>query len=193
MFRSRVVDELKTGTSQTQAIGYIYFDYNDPNSFQLENIVRSLLKQLLFNLQIVPETIEGLYDGCLQKGEAAGFATLKEQLLSNLTKFRRALFLFDALDEVSTEYIRDIMALISDFRNAQVKVFCTSRINTSRVREELGGPTVTEIYAKDEDIAQYIRVRLDREYDYDEESKQQIVDALVKKAEGKYFLTQCHG
>jgi len=77
------------------------------------------------------------------------------------------------------------MALLSDFRYAGARIFCTSRINTARVRDDLGNPVVAEILANREDIIHYITTRLDREYDYDDESKQKIFDCLVEKVEGK--------
>ena len=53
------------------------------------------------------------------------------------------------------------------------------------MRTELGNPAVTEIRANEDDIVRYITGRLDREYDYDDESKQKIADCLVEKADGK--------
>jgi hypothetical protein len=169
----------------TQAIAYIYFDYNDPKSFQPENIIRSLLKQLLFNLSIIPDGVEEHYDVCSKKGRSADKITLKQQLILALSKFNRVFLLFDALDEVSSEYSKEVMSLLSDFRDAGPKIFCTGRINTARTREELGNPAVTEIRANEDDIVHYIIGRLDREYDYDDDSKQKIVDCLVQKADGK--------
>jgi hypothetical protein len=170
----------------TEAIAYIYFDYNDPKSFQPENIIRSLLKQLLFSWPIIPDGVEEHYDICSKKGKSADIMTLKQQFLFTLAKFGRVFLLFDALDEISSEYSKEVMSLISDLRNAGPKIFCTSRINTTRVRDELGYPAVTEIRANEDDIMHYITGRLDREYDYDDESKQKIVDCLVEKADGKY-------
>jgi len=135
-----VVDHLQFGASSTEAIGYIYFDYNDPKSFQTENLIRSLLKQLLFNLQSVPDGIENHHEECSKKGISADITILKQQLLLGLAKFDRTFFLFDALDEISLEYSKEVMSLISDLRNARARIFCTSRINTARVRDELGNP-----------------------------------------------------
>jgi hypothetical protein len=175
-----VVDEFTT-----EAMAYIYFDYNDPNSYQPQNIIRSLLKQLLFSLPTLPDGVEEYYEVCSKKGKSADITTLKHQLLSVIAKFDRVFLLFDALDEISSEHSKEVMSLIRDFRNTEKKVFCTSRINTARVRSELGNPTVIEIRANEDDIVRYITDRLDREYDYDDESKQKIMDCLVIKADGK--------
>jgi hypothetical protein len=183
--RSRVVDDLQSRPSSTESVGYIYFDYNDPKSFQPENIVRSLLKQLLFNLSTIPDVIETHHKDCSKKGKSVDIATLKQQLLLTIPTFDRVFLLFDALDEIPTEYSKEVMSLMSNFRNAGARLFCTSRINTARIRGELGSPAVTEIRANHDDIVDYITGRLDQEYDYDEESKQTILDCLVEKADGK--------
>jgi hypothetical protein len=164
---------------------YIYFDYNDPSSYEPENIIRSLLKQLLFSLPTLPDGVKEYYEGCSEKGKSADTTTLKQQLLAVIAKFDRVYLLFDALDEISSQHSKEVMSLIRDFCNTEKKVICTSRINTARVRSELGDPTVTEIRANEDDIARYISERLDREYDYDQDSKQQIMDCLVIKADGK--------
>jgi len=178
--------------SKNEAIGYIYFDYNDPKSFEPESILRNLLTQLLFHLQTVPDSIEALHDECRQKGKSPDMSDLKQHLTVTCAKFNGVFLLFDALDEISAENSKDVMLLLSDFRNAAgTRIFCTSRINTPRVRDELGNPAVYEILANQGDIVQYIGMRLDREYDYDDESKQMILNCLVARAEGKYFSDVC--
>jgi len=170
----------------SEAIGYIYFDYNDPKSFQPDNILRNLLKQLLFKLRTMPEAVEKLYDDFMQNGRSADTLAMKQQLALTLAKFDRVVLLFDALDEISVECYKDVIALLSDFRHAGSRIFCTSRINTARVRDELGNPAVAEILANQEDIIHYVTTRLDREYDDDDEIiKQKILDCVVEKAEGK--------
>jgi len=135
----------------------------------------------------MPESVEKLHDECKQKGRSPDSLAWKQQLTWTFAKFDRVFLLFDALDEISVECCKDseVMALLSDFRYAGARIFCTSRINTARVRDDLGNPVVAEILANREDIIHYITTRLDREYDYDDESKQKIFDCLVEKVEGK--------
>jgi len=133
----------------------------------------------------MPESVEKLHDECKQKGKTPDILAWKQQLMLTFAKFDRVFLLFDALDEISVECCKDVMGLLSDFRNARTRIFCTGRINTARIKNELGNPVVSEILANHEDIIHYITTRLDREYDYDDESKQKILDCLVEKAEGK--------
>jgi len=97
-------------------------------------------------------------------------------------------FLFDALDEVTTQHSKKVTAMLAELHLVGAKVFCTSRINTAKVREELGNPAVMEIVANSEDVINYLETRLGEEWIYDDENKQKIVNCLVKKAMGKYFL-----
>jgi hypothetical protein len=171
----------------TTAVAYIYFDYKDPKSYALENIIRSLLKQLLLKLLLLPQELESLYDECKREGKSADASTLKKHLLSACSHFKSAIVLFDALDECNN--FKETANIISELKKTGVKVFCTSRIDTPQVREKLQNPTVVEIQADQEDVFNYISTRLDKEWDYDE-GKQEIVDALVNNAEGKFYTSQ---
>ena len=182
-----MVDELiATESANSLAVAYIYFDYNDPKSQTLETVIRSLLKQLLFKFALLPRELESLYDECLQKGKPTDMSALRKHLISSCSHFQRVIVLFDALDECTPTNLRETTEIIGELRKAGVKVFCTSRINTSQVREKLGNPLVTEIQANQEDIINYISNRLNKEWDYDEESREKISDSLIANAKGKF-------
>ena len=180
-----MVDELLGTASQTTAVAFIYFDYTDPKSCEPENIIRSILKQLLYKVRTLPEAIENIHKQCSEEGKPVDLSVLMENLKILIrTKFE-AIFLFDALDEVTTQQSKKVTAMLAEFHLVGAKVFCTSRINTAKVREELVDPVVMEIVANSEDVINYLETRLDEEWDYDDESKQAIVDCLVNKAMGK--------
>jgi hypothetical protein len=184
--RSRVVDELNSTASQhNTAIAYIYFDYNDAQSQQPENVVRSLLKQILFQWPLLPKELEKFYEECLTNNRSADMTTLKKQLISSVSKSDRVIILFDALDECTTANFNDVAKLTCELRNAGVKTFCTSRIRTQDVCQKLGNPSVTEIQAHSEDVLNYISTRLDNEWEYDEEGKEEIIESLILNAEGQ--------
>lgn len=186
--RSRVIDELTTTESaNSSAMAYIYFDYNDPKSQASETVIGSLLKQLLFKLALLPRELESLYDECLQRGKSADISTLQKHLILSCSRFQRVIVLFDALDECTPANFRKMAEIIGDLRKTGVKVFSTSRIDTPQVREKLGNPSVTEIQANQEDIITYISARLEKEWDYDEESRDIILDSLMANAKGKFI------
>jgi hypothetical protein len=93
--------------------------------------------------------------------------------------------LFDALDECSRENFEDIIDLMGDLREAGVKLFCTSRLNTSEIRAQLGTPSLIEVKAHHEDVVRYLSARLSKEWKYDDEIKQELLNTLARKAFGK--------
>ena len=170
---------------------YTYFDYNDPKSYAPENIIRVLLKQILFKSPLLPRELEKFYDECKRQGKSPDKSSLKQYLFSTWSAFERAIVLFDALDECSPKMFKETIEIIGELRVARAKVFCTSRTNASEIREKLGNPPVTEIRANHEEVVNYISTRLDWEWDYDVESKQTILDSFVDKAEEKFISSHC--
>jgi hypothetical protein len=157
MGRSRVVYELLDTASQTTAIAFIYFDYTNSKSCEPETIIRIVLKHLLYKLRTLPEAIEQLYNEFREKGKPADLSALTANLkILMRTKFEQVIFLFDALDEVTTQHSKKVMALIGQFHVVGAKVFCTSRINTAKVQEELGNPAMIVILANSEDVINYV-------------------------------------
>jgi hypothetical protein len=179
-----VIDELIA--TESAAMAYIYFDYNDPKSQEPETVIRSLLKQLLFKPTLLIPELESLYDECIQKGKSADMSTLRKHMISICSYFQSIIILFDALDECTSINFRETAEIICELRKTEVKVFSTSRINTPQIREKLGNPLVIEIQANQEDIINYISIRLDKEWDYDEESREKISDSLIVNAKGKF-------
>jgi hypothetical protein len=177
---------LAARSGEVSAVAYVYFDYNDLQSQARDNIIRSLLKQLLFHWAILPRELEQIFERSIERGKTANGETLKEHLISTCSHVGSVFVLFDALDECTRENFDQAAELICDLKNAGAKIFCTSRIDTSQVREKLGHPLVTEIKAHNEDVLNYVSGRLYREWEYDEESRRKILEALVLNATGKF-------
>jgi len=87
------------------------------------------------------------------------------------------------MDELASENVTAVMAFVKDITKAGVRVFCTS--NTMSVKAQLGEPETVEIRAHDDDITNYLTTRLNKEWEYDDEFKQEIVETLTEKAAGK--------
>jgi len=94
-------------------------------------MIRSLLKQLLFNLRTVIDGVETHYEVCLRKGKSADITTLIQQLILALAKFDRVFLLFDAFDEISSEYSKEVMSLISDLGTIPYKYTTVLAVGTA--------------------------------------------------------------
>lgn len=57
----------------TVAVAYFYFDFNDRDKQKLENLLRSLIKQLLMRGQIIPDSLQKLYNQSNQPGFSQRF------------------------------------------------------------------------------------------------------------------------
>ena len=53
--------------SHDASIAYIYFDYKNRAAQKGDYIVRTILKQLLLSLNVIPKDLEAVYDKCLSR------------------------------------------------------------------------------------------------------------------------------
>ena len=71
-------------------------------------------------------------------------------------------------------------------KDSGFKVFCTFRPNLINVGDQVDVSMVYSIHAHDEDIRNYLSIRLEEEWIHDECFIPQIVDQLAEGAKGKY-------
>lgn len=183
---SLVIDEIADKTKyHDTCVAYMYFDYNNSTVQTLDNVIRALLKQLLCRLDLIPHDLEGFYDDCNRYSIKPDVSALTYYLISISNHFSSVFVMLDALDECATENYADIINLIRKLRESGLKILCTSRINVPNVRCQLGQPTLVEIKAHEDDVRNYLAIRLSKEWQYDDEFKQKISDTLAEKAAGK--------
>lgn len=181
-----MIDDIKDKIEgQNACIAYIYFDYNDTRTQALDQVIRCILKQFLCRLNVVPRQLHDLYNESIRYGTTPDTLALKRCLISLLTSFSNSFVLLDALDECSKENSECVLDLICQLKEERVNVFCTSRINTEELRTRLKGPVAIEIKAHPDDVVKYLSMRLSKEWKYDEEFREEILDTLSSKAEGK--------
>ena len=141
------------------------------------------MAQVLSAQNEIPHEIEDLYDEYCRRSMTPDVTVLKRHLIFLFSRLSSSFVLFDALDVVAAENVPDMMALITEISKTGVKVFCTS--NTTNIKSQLGEPEALEIRADDDDIVNYLNLRLNKEWEYDDEFKQEILDHIVEKASGK--------
>lgn len=174
-------------------IAYIYFDYKSEEKQTGDYIVRTLLKQLLSPLDLVPPELGEVYDSCCSEFKDPEKVVLSSQLLSATAKFSNVFIMLDALDECSNQTLKEVIDLIRRFKDSGIKVFCTFRpfIN---IEDRLGVP-IHLIDAHDDDVRNYLSIRLNNEWCYDKCFLERIINRLTEDAKGKsvssfcYFLT----
>jgi hypothetical protein len=152
----------------------------------VENIIRSLLKQLLCLLTLIPPKIESLYDDCRRKSQVPTSSQLTDQLHEVIAscKASSVFFVLDALDEC-LDHCNEIITMISALDKLGVKVFCTSRPHLIDLPKRLGTTAVLEVRAQDDDVRNYLSVRL-KDWKFSESRfKPMIIDRLSNDVDGK--------
>ena len=170
---------------QSDAIAYIYFDFKNQEVQTGDNVVRTLLKQLLLPSDLIPPDLEKVYDDCYSRQKVPEEGIFYRQLLSMATTFSSVYVMLDALDECSSGALEDLIVLIRKLKGHGLKVFCTFRPNLIDLGERLDIPSIQSIGAHDEDVRNYLSIRLNKEWRHDKSLGNEVIDPLVKGAHGK--------
>jgi hypothetical protein len=158
MSRSLAVDELfKVDESR---VVYVYFDYPSNRTQTGTNVMASLLKQLLSQLEDIPSDIESSYN------ESKHIRPSRDTLVRYLTlcsrKFSKLYAVFDAIDESSEVNQNEILALFADLQKLGYRILVSGRPGSAFSKLECGltDPHVFEIRADDSDLKQYVVSRV---------------------------------
>ena len=172
---------------QSEAIAYIYFDFKNQEAQTVDKVVRTLLNQLLLPSDLIPPNIEEVYDDCRSRRKMPDAGFFIQQLLSTAATFSSIYVMLDALDECSSGTLEYLIDLICTLKDHGVKVFCTFRPNLIDLGKRLDIPTIQSIHAHDEDIRNYLSIRLNKEWRHAKSLQEQVMDPLVKGAHGKWI------
>ena len=180
-----MIDEVTRTIHQSDAcVAYLYFDYKNAEAQTRDHVVRTLLKQLLLPSHLIARELEASYDAWSVHSKNPDRTIFSRQLLSAAATFSSVYIMLDALDECGSETLDDIVTLIRLLKDSGIKVFCTYRPHLN-LRKRLDTPTIHPIGAHDEDVRNYLSIRLNKEWRHHESFREQIIDRLAKGAEEK--------
>ena len=110
------------------AVAYIYFDYEDGVSQNINYIIRSLLKQLLNRSSPAYHQLKSMYIENEKVGTDPDPSSFVDLLRYTVASNIGSVFVvFDALDECGNEKFREsIITLICQLKEAGAKGFCTT-------------------------------------------------------------------
>jgi hypothetical protein len=162
MISSIVINHLKISLSDDKTgRAYLYCIYKRQDNQKSDDLLASLLGQLVARQSMVPESIRKLYDEH-RKGEKSRLSRdeIREELHSIIKTYSRTFIVIDALDECKTDGIRN--ELLSEIYKLQegsnTRLMVTFRPNV--VLERRSGVTKLEIRAHKEDIEEYLSGRM---------------------------------
>ncbi|KAL9120568.1 MAG: hypothetical protein Q9187_002877 [Circinaria calcarea] len=198
---STIIEKLSQETSKC-AIAYFFFDFNDSTKQHIDNMLRSLVLQLLSSFEFIPESIVSLYEAC-RKGTKPPQINDLERVFQALVDYNtRTFVVLDALDECESrqELLVFLESAIKRKANG-LNIIITSR----RLKEfddffhdYLSEQSIVSIQNQkvDDDIRLYIHGRLLHDRRFKRWQKQprvqeEIENRLMKKSEGMFRWAAC--
>ncbi|RYP69569.1 hypothetical protein DL770_008217 [Monosporascus sp. CRB-9-2] len=146
----------------TVGIAYIYCNFNRKDEQKPEDLISSLLKQLLQRQLSLPSTLRDLYNRHSPKETRPTLDEVSKILQSVAAIFSRTFIMVDALDECQTsdDCRRQFLSEVFNLRTkAKANVFATSR-SIPEVMEEFKDSLTIEVRANEGDIRKYLNDRM---------------------------------
>jgi hypothetical protein len=179
-----VIDHLRNDfNSQNVGIAFVYFDYKSQGKQTTEYCLRSILKQLLLFLDVLPDEVDELYDKCSESSTSPEIEILTSLIALSVSRLSPVFVILDGLDECDHKTI--VPYLVRPMRTLDIKIICTSRPHLLKIHDQLGATNILEISAHPDDVKVYLNTRLDKEWFFDESLKIIIAETLSKKIQGK--------
>ena len=139
---------------------YIYFNYQLKETQTAVQIARTILKQLISDVEI-PDELLSLYKKSTEKNTEPGMGELIPLVQSCSRRFSSRYAVFDALDECSDTHKEEILDLFVNLQKFGYKLLISGRPPLDACR--FSNVSTTEIKATDHDIETYIMKKLEEQ------------------------------
>jgi hypothetical protein len=163
-----------------------------------DRVVRYLLKQLIFQLDEMPDPIDDaydLYETDRQEPEREFFCN---QLKNAIQSFNTVFLFLDSLDQLPRHDRGVLCELFQQFPKTRVKIFMTLTSELKKdidlsdkpmVRNLLQGARKPQIISKAEDIKLYVKHQVKKKAKgYSPRTKQRIVEKISSQGLEQYYL-----
>ncbi|PKY00089.1 hypothetical protein P168DRAFT_313597, partial [Aspergillus campestris IBT 28561] len=191
---SLVIDHLakSIATDPCSGLAYMYCDYRDPMHRKAENILGSIIKQLLERLPQIPETITQIHKRCIRDNRAMTLEDARNMYIAAISQFSKVYICLDALDELTQGPLRDLIKCLRD--EPSLRLYLTSRTHTQEIVGELFENKHTIIVkAQEKDIRRFIVREIGGPNDVapnamDSKLKADIIATVAGSARGMFLL-----
>ena len=190
---STVIEELTMKFKNEESIGiaYLYCNYRRHGEQKVDNLLASLLRQLIQGRSSIPEGIKHLYNDLKDHQTRPPLNEIYRSLISVAETYSRVYIIVDAVDECQeTEGHRK--TFLSKIFNLQVisgiNIFATSR-HIPEIVEEFSGSIKLEIRASSDDVRRYVDGHLTSLPSFvrrNSDLQEEIKIAVVKAVDGMY-------
>jgi hypothetical protein len=147
---SAVIDTVNTKlTSSKMGMAFLYCSYAEKMDQTIEELVGSLIQQLLLRQHVIPKDVLEFYNSHKRYNTPPDYAELSEHLRSLVSLFSKVYIIVDALDECD-EGNKTRSSLLAQLRNLdrRVQLFFTSR-RLGDIENLLSGAVQFEIRAQE--------------------------------------------
>jgi len=173
--RSLAIDKhvALTNTRNHVKIGvmHIYFNTSGEIHQKADKVIRSLLKQLVFQLDEIPDSIEDAYDLFLHDPREPERATFEDHLKNVIQSFNTVYLFLDGLDLINPHDRYVLCEAFKQIPRTRLKIFLTltpgptNKIDLSDkpgMRYLLQGARSLEIVSKEECIRTYLENQVNK-------------------------------
>ncbi|KAH0555888.1 hypothetical protein GP486_006166 [Trichoglossum hirsutum] len=193
---SVIIDTIKkTLDSSTAGMAFLYCVYAERGSQTIEQLLGSVIQQLLLQQNDIPENIRELYDSHKRSNTRPDLAELSRHLGSIVSLFSRVYIVVDAIDECD-ESNKTRCSLLAHLQNLDTHV---QLLFTSRPLEETPPDAIQfEVVTQEDDVRKYLSARIKKEpglakfCDDNGGLEEEILDKIIAKAGGMFLLAKLH-
>ena len=164
VYRSAIIDFLENQHQGVNAaVVYLYCNYKEEEAQTAQNMIGSLLKQVVRHKTTLPDDVHSLYKKHSQKKTHAKLDELTRLLIQEVKTYTFVFVVIDALDECPErgDTRGRLLAEIQKLpKNARILI--TSRYSP-KIEVNFKNVPHIDIRATDEDIKRYIEARIEKE------------------------------
>jgi Cdc6-like AAA superfamily ATPase len=190
---SIVVEELNTIFQNDGSVGiaYLYYNIQDENGQKPEDMLASLLKQLVQEQSFVPDCVKSLYNRHKDKRTRPSIDEISNTLCSVTSNYSRVFIIVDAVDEcqVKNGWRKEFLTKIFNLQtNHRANLFATSRF-IPEIEKQFEGSMRLEIRARKNDVQKYINEHMSRLRPFVSENpllQDEIKREIVETVDGMY-------
>ena len=188
---SIIVEYLTTHFRHDKSVGiaYLYCNFRRQHEQKPEDLITSLLKQLVQKLFPVPDSVKMLYNQHKDKGTRPPLDKFLKILESIIAKFSKVYIIIDALDECQLSggcRPRFLSSILSLQARTGARLFATSR-SIPDIEKTFKNCLSLEILASDEDIQIYLNNHMSQLPTFvlsKPKLQEEIVTEIVKAVKG---------
>ncbi|KAF5542400.1 ankyrin repeat [Fusarium napiforme] len=193
---SIVINELTTRFENDSTIGtaYIYCNYRQSDEQKVDNLLKSVLKQLVQGLASMPASLKALYDKHNVRKTRASVDEVSATIHSIAGLYSQIFIVFDALDELKdsdgcrNRFLDEISKLQAQY---SAKLFTTSRFIPEIVERFEGSKTIN-IRAQDEDVRSFLDGKISQSAQLLQTHHEMIKSQITRAVDGMFLLAQLH-